>query len=106
MGTNYYYKYNECEECGRHDEMHVGKSSIGWKFQFHAGAFRDLGDWKVELSVRKIYDEYGKDITLEEFIELVEAKKDVDEPYVDYSHSWSHPPIFVNGYKFFEGEFC
>lgn len=35
MGTNYYYRFNECEHCNRYDEAHVGKQSGGWSFLFH-----------------------------------------------------------------------
>jgi len=34
MGTNYYLIYNECKCCNRHDKVHLGKSSYGWKFTF------------------------------------------------------------------------
>lgn len=36
MGTNYYIRYNICDCCDRYDELHIGKSSVGWQFSFHA----------------------------------------------------------------------
>jgi hypothetical protein len=36
MGTNYYWRDAPCNECGRYDEHHVGKSSAGWSFGFRA----------------------------------------------------------------------
>lgn len=34
MGTNYYLRYNICKHCGRYNEFHIGKSSMGWTFTF------------------------------------------------------------------------
>ena len=42
MGTNYYIRYNICSCCNRYDEMHIGKSSAGWQFSFHAVEDRDI----------------------------------------------------------------
>lgn len=36
MGTNYYIRFNICDCCDRYDELHIGKSSVGWQFTFHA----------------------------------------------------------------------
>ena len=36
MGTNYYIRYKICDCCNRYDEFHIGKSSAGWQFSFHA----------------------------------------------------------------------
>lgn len=35
MGTNYYLE-KECECCGHVERVHVGKSSAGWRFLWHA----------------------------------------------------------------------
>ncbi|MCK5281841.1 MAG: hypothetical protein KAK00_00365 [Nanoarchaeota archaeon] len=70
MGTNYYTKTDEGEE------LHIGKSSFGWTFSFHAtDEIRSYEHWLKYLKDRKIYDEYGKDISLKDFNKLVEAKK-------------------------------
>jgi len=105
MGTNYYIRYNICKCCNRYDEIHIGKSSYGWSFTFHAlddyiklssidpkFALLDNNEmqikissykeWKeffqkyiIEYETVKIFDEYGTEISLEEFYKLVELKK-------------------------------
>ncbi len=104
MGTNYYLRYNICDCCDRYDEIHVGKSSFGWSFSFHA--IDDYIDMKlmdpkhlladspeqkiiidsykkwqqfintyvVHLQTAKIYDEYGTEESPQSFYKLVEDK--------------------------------
>ena len=75
MGTNYYLKSNACKECGHcQSEKHIGKSSIGWKFLFRSHfQIQDFDEWVEELNdpFKLIYDEYGRKITLEKFLDLV-----------------------------------
>lgn len=105
MGTNYYLRYNQCTCCDRYDELHIGKSSGGWSFSFHAIeeyiSMKDIDpkhllagsddkllvihsykDWKkfinryvLELETAKIYDEYGTLIHPSELYEMIERKK-------------------------------
>lgn len=83
MGTNYYAHLEYCDKCGRADIHHIGKSSAGWTFSFHAiDNFLTLtiSSWKDWQSIlgeptTKIFDEYGDSITFEAFRELVEKKK-------------------------------
>ena len=93
MGTNYYAMENVCPHCNRGNKLeHIGKSSCGWTFSFHATyEIRSYKQWIEFLSKDgvKIQDEYGREISLEKFKELVENKKDaphnhakeVDSPY-------------------------
>jgi len=106
MGTNYYFRYNICKCCNRFSDIHIGKSSGGWSFSFHAPdlyidmstldpkhALLDVKDfrfnitsfqeWKevidkyvTEYETAKIFDEYHADIPPEEFYSMVENKKD------------------------------
>jgi hypothetical protein len=76
VGTNYYHRFNECSCCGRYDERHIGKSSAGWTFSFQA--YQDVNsfdEWKERLKEGKIVDEYGVELTLEEFVEMVKSKQ-------------------------------
>lgn len=87
MGTNYYWRINECECCKRFDEKHIGKSSGGWEFNFQGyrnaqetGDPKDdilsWEDWKARLRESgSIYDEYGTKLSFEEFVDLVENAK-------------------------------
>lgn len=93
MGTNYYVISNKCEHCGRYDIFHhIGKNSWGWTFTFQAYRYDHLTswkEWKEFLTVNKcvIYDEYGEEVHLEEFIEMVETYK---------APNWVNPD---NGHK-------
>lgn len=44
MGTNYYLRINNCEPCGRYDQIHVGKSSAGWSFGFRGHLHKLMND--------------------------------------------------------------
>lgn len=86
MGTNYYlklYRGDKCEHCGRSDELdeiHIGKSSAGWKFLFdpNYGEFPTFLAWQkmLETHPNDIYDEYGRNISLFEFYKKINDKKD------------------------------
>lgn len=112
MGTNYYLKYNECKCCNRFDQIHLGKSSGGWKFTFQtienfelklvdpAHVIADseetitIESWKdlqkflrmcvIDFKTARIVDEYGEPHSLEEFEKLVRDK------FIDKnkSHYW------------------
>lgn len=106
MGTNYYIRYNICSCCNRSDEVHIGKSSMGWQFTFHSvddydikmSSFdaknmlaeddshliiKNFQDWRkfiekyvIEQGTAKIYNEYGEEESAQEFFSLVESKRD------------------------------
>jgi len=82
MGTNYYVKFppkNHCDHCGREDsaeEIHIGKSSMGWIFCFN-GQF-ESGLAALRFAKRNeefLFDEYGQKINFDEFADLVEYSK-------------------------------
>lgn len=78
MGTNFYTRENECEKCGRYDELHLGKSSGGWQFsfQYNGGRFyKNVPEMKKWLKGKTIKDEYGREVTQEEFWSMVEEKQ-------------------------------
>lgn len=106
MGTNYYIRYNVCEKCHRSNELHIGKSSVGWSFSFHAvseyidmsvldpkHALIDSGEELLEIksytqwkefidkyvSLYKtayIYNEYDEMVSPLELYKLVEKKRE------------------------------
>lgn len=81
MGTNYYIRMNACPHCGRGDEdLHIGKSSGGWKFLFAKQEKHDLTDsakWMefIKKSDGKIYTEYSAPITAGDLIGLIIGKQ-------------------------------
>lgn len=122
MGTNYYHRTNICSHCDRYDEYHIGKSSMGWTFSFHGEKetiveFNPLGkvvasfsDWKERLKKGKIFNEYGEEILLEEFLKLVESKRDSEHNHTEYCriHHPDHAKqcwLDDEGNSFSEGEF-
>ena len=83
MGTNYYLRIEHgkpCPTCERGidtEEIHIGKSSAGWAFTFHAtDEIKSAKVWKETTKEGKIFDEYGIEHSYKEFWELIESKKD------------------------------
>jgi len=80
IGTNYYARTDSCKTCNRQkEEIHIGKSSYGWTFSFHAtDEIRSYQEWLkfLERYDVKIYDEYDEEISLKRFKEIIESKKD------------------------------
>ena len=112
MGTNYYAYRNACEHCGRgDDELHIGKSSGGWTFSFQA--YKQFETWDEKepidnydkwISVLSepgvvLRNEYGEVVSLEEFMKLVERKKDAS---LNYTDCVKHHPIWSKHH----GESC
>jgi len=89
MGTNYYAKINFCKECGRFDELHIGKSSAGWKFaiEIHEEFYKDLKQLFNFLTNLdgELYNEYGEAVTPQSLFQLIEEKKN------DKSHFDGYP---------------
>jgi len=101
MSTNYYTKVNYCDKCGRGDEIHLGKSSGGWKFnfQYNNGMFyKNVDEMKLWLRDKKIENEYGKEVSCKDFWEMVKAKQKIKDPE-------ETDAIIIDGYKFFNREF-
>lgn len=97
MGTNYYAVKKKPRIVKVYDEFHLGKASVGWQFLFqeqdNIHSFEDVkkilesGEWNIK-------DEYGNEILLEEFYELIEYhKKDL----ADGNN--------INGYSFINSDF-
>jgi len=85
MGTNYYLIQGKaCQSCGEEankredrDKRHIGKNSAGWSFTFRGyDAITSEQDWKKEIGNDGcIVNEYGEDVSVEQFWTLVESKR-------------------------------
>lgn len=109
MSTNYYVRENECRACKRHEEIHIGKQSAGWPFtfQFNGGRYyRTIGELKNWLIGRRIYDEYGNEISKVNFWEIVEASQRYFTTVTEKESEYSLPVVIIDGYKFLDCEFC
>lgn len=118
MGTNFYaikqlpnsIKGKLCEliETDRYDEakklfddnyekIHIGKSSFGWKFIFDYNHFKyydlnrkSINDFLCRNDV-KLYDEYGEQVSIDDFWGLVDSKKDGHDNLSYYKDSDTLP---------------
>lgn len=87
MGMNYYLKSKPCKECGNCAvTLHIGKSSYGWQFHFRGypmDFITTLKDWKREFTTgnREIRNENNEILSIEDFLRMIEEKKDGISPY-------------------------
>lgn len=121
MGTNYYAIGREaCGECHRpydDKQIHLGKSSAGWTFSFawnDGEYYKTPAQFKKWLKGKTILDEYDREVSHNEFFEMVEAKKDglnLDTYYQKYPGHNTHGvspaehELEVDGWRFVRGEF-
>jgi len=107
MGTNYYIKENECVHCGRYEDIHLGKSSVGWQFSFQYNGgqyYKNVAEMKEWTKDKNIVNEYGENVTYKDFWEMVEAKQTDD----NFNHASKYPSNtehVIDGYSFSDGEF-
>lgn len=110
MGTNYYLVKNRPSiDSG----LHIGKSSVGWRFLFHKPSILDVDrplntfeqwrDYLKETTVEKkthvIINEYDKIVSYDWFMKLIKDKQKENSPDMfEYCGN-------VNGYRFSDGEF-
>lgn len=106
MGTNYYVPTDKCKECGRSDgDIHIGKSSYGWEFCFQANGwsyYNDIDEMREWLKDKKIVDEYGEEISYDDFWKMVEIKQREIDPLTEEDKKYY---TFINGYRFMDMHF-
>ena len=94
MGTNYYIRTQpscggKCDQHCHGETIHLGKSSVGWAFSFRAypepspfenevvtWPVNDYASWLRLLDLGPVYDEYSREVTREELLAKIEAKRD------------------------------
>lgn len=108
----YYDLLNE-----RKGEIHIGKSSYGWQFLFNLG----IRNYTHGQSLKKedidkwfrsgiIFDEYGDEISVDDFWALVDYKKDdmdyneYDKKYPEESHYCRGCDQHIDGLRFTKDE--
>ena len=115
MGTNYYAAGEAtCNNPSHTPQLHVGKSSGGWKFGFHGipdhePPLTSWRAWREFLAGRVITDEYDREVPLDEFVNVVEKRyTPPGQPGPlcrvggRYGHDNYHDP---DGFDFYDGEF-
>lgn len=117
MGTNYYACRTRPTTA---EPIHIGKNSYGWLFCFQDQYEPDLDPpviwhnydevvaWLRKNTVEErnyvILDEYDREVSLDDFIAMVQASQ--NDP-----HDLKNPDNFTynrneGGYRFCDGEFC
>ena len=107
MGTNYYAVRNRPTT---HDPIHIGKSSIGWRFLFQRqnekysepqviwNTYEQVRDWLKKYTVDSneyvIMNEYDEIVSFDDLMELIEAKQS-EENTDNFAYAEN-----VNGYRF------
>ena len=109
MGTNYYLVKNKpSTDSG----LHIGKSSLGWRFLFHKppiwetdkplNTFEQWRDYLKETTESGNYvilNEYDEVVSLDDFLKMVANKQNENKPDMfEYCEN-------VNGYRFASREF-
>lgn len=77
MGTNYYLETDHCPCCGRPKQvLHIGKNSAGWRFCFDGQDLKsfDIEEIKKQLKNGNIKDEYGEEISYNDFFKMIRRK--------------------------------
>lgn len=112
MGTNYYAQDKDpCPTCHREwPSLHIGKSSMGWKFLF--ARYEDLGlvsakSWWdfLEKTGARILDEYGRPETIAGLKEWVKKKQDglwedtAPDQYTYYGQRERYEYLDEEGYR-------
>lgn len=114
MGTNYYTKTTERPTCSHKSEgIHLGKSSGGWtfSFQYNGGQYyKNIEEMKEWLANKQIVNEYGEDITHEEFWGMVAHKQEEKLNHTvecrgKYGAEYDKQLYLIDGYSFSDGYF-
>ena len=109
MSTNYYLVKNRPS---RDSGLHIGKSSIGWRFLFRKynpfevdkplntfEQWRDYLKETTEVGTHVIMNEYDEIVSYEKFMKMINDKqKENSADMFEYCEN-------VNGYRFSSGEF-
>ena len=126
MGTNYYVRVPQCSQackhCGQEQDIHIGKSSAGWRFLHRA--YRDPAvapaevawpvvdrpSWEKLLTLGPVYDEYGQEQDPADLLAFIDSKQGgiAHVPYMKKHHPSSvrdGHDFEVGGYDFCDVEF-
>lgn len=104
MGTNYYAVKKKPRIVKVYDEIHLGKSSVGWKFNFqrqpeYYNNFEEFKKFVLSNEEFDFIDEYGHKIEPKELLELIEEEQKENNPD-DFTYDNN-----INGYRFTDEEF-
>lgn len=113
MGTNYYAVRNAVGhvEPGL-DRLHIGKSAIGWPFQFHAIEHLGVHDWPtwrrylLRPGIRIVSEYRDQEITLEGLENhVIGARQHWESPRVWEATTAGHVVMTLDGDLASDGDF-
>lgn len=104
MGTNYYAVKKKPRIIKVYDKIHLGKSSIGWRFAFQGQPeyyknYKEFENFILNNKEFDIIDEYGHKIEPKELLELIAEKQKENNPD-DFTYDEN-----IDGYRFSDEEF-
>jgi hypothetical protein len=134
MSTNYYARYNLCEECNRYDELHIGKNTptlrgyVGHYVDDKVTEITSWQQWKTWLTTTPgvtVFAEHGAEYTIAELIAMFEESSNAERRKqfdAVKNHEWEsirasasgsrgvpgvgQSWIDDDGFSFYGGEFC
>ena len=114
MGMNYYAWQDICKCCGKPEHnLHIGKSSWGWKFALHVIEYdqelRGLDEWKAFLKRDDVVikDEDNEVLTYDMMIDII-MNRDHHKTDGELRDSTGYDGHNYGGdtYDLVEGDFC
>lgn len=104
------YNINNILRITENNSIHIGKSSMGWLFNFqYQPQWKTYDEVKAfildkeKMKDKVLVDEYGEEITPEELIEKIDFKQN-DERNLNNPDNFTYSDN-VNGYRFSKGDF-
>jgi len=108
MGCNYYARKTKPRIVKVYDEIHLGKSSWGWKFCFkehdEIHSYEQFVKWlenNVDTGEFEIRDEYDRIIPKKELLKLIAERQESAKDNPDNFEYCKN----IDGYRFSEDEF-
>jgi hypothetical protein len=117
-GTDQFRNLSPWDEFTDNVKVHLGKRSMGWKFLWNFNEdkfFKDKESLLEFIKSGRILDEYGDELSQDEFIEMSfswgqEDGFDSESYYLEYPesrNSWSKPERYVDGLRISDSiDFC
>lgn len=104
------YDINYTFDVSERHSKHIGKSSIGWLFNFqYQDEWKSYNEFKAYITNKEkmkdqtIVDEYGEEITPEGLLDLIDAKQN-DERNQKNPDNFTYNDN-IDGYRFSKGDF-
>ena len=108
MGTNYYVKNaKDCPTCGtpNSEDLHIGKSSCGWKFLFDDEFVENVSQGFSGLCIVDEYDDLIDGELLAALIESKQSDKSHIEEFKKYKYISEDDYYEIDGYEVAKFEF-